>query len=116
MMMQSTDRRKERKMSNGEWGIFVEHDNTVRNYYCGDCRIFTGTMRTRRISDSDNNVHKEYKIVCDKCGKNGTLHWSKNLAEHSWRASNPNFGEDYVAKNVDDIIKGRKESVEKRQP
>ena len=102
-------------MSNGEWGVFKEYDNTVRIYYCLDCRQYCGTMRMRRVTDGDGNVHKEYKIVCDRCGKNGTLHWSKNLAEHSWKAVNPNMNEDYISMSVDDFIRRRKDIVEERQ-
>lgn len=91
--------------TNSEWGIYVEPDRTVRKYYCQDCRMFYGFLHTRTVTDRENNSHKEYKIVCDHCSRNGTLHWSKNLAEHSWKAQNPNLNDDYIPVKVEDIMK-----------
>lgn len=91
--------------TNSEWGIFVEPDHTVRKYYCGNCRIFSGLMHRRVCSDNDNNVHREYKVVCEKCSQAHQIHWSKNLAEHTWAANNPNLGKDYVSVNVAEMLK-----------
>ena len=95
--------------TNSEWGIYVETGRQLRNYFCSECRLYSGTLRVRTCTDRDKNIHREYKIVCERCGKNGPLHWSKNLAEHSWKAENPNGNEDYISKNLSDII-GKKDS------
>ena len=88
-----------------EWGVYVETSGKVRKYFCTECRLYHGLMRVRTCTNSDNNVHREYKIVCEKCGKTGTLHWSKNLAEHSWKAINPNLNEDYISQDVSEFNK-----------
>ena len=99
-------------MKTGEWGLFVEGNHTVRDYFCGECRIFSAEMHVRRVVEGEDNVHKEYMIVCPRCGKKGTLHWSKNLAEHSWKASNPNWNDDYISRTVEE--KKEMQNVAKR--
>jgi len=94
-------------MSNSEWKVYIEPGRKVRIYYCKNCRIFHGLMHNRTVTDREGNVHKEYKIVCEKCSSAGPLHWSKNLAEHSWKGMNPNFDNDYVSKDLDEFLKER---------
>lgn len=91
--------------TNSEWGIYVEPDRTMRKYYCCECKKFSGYMHTRTVTDRDDNTHREYKIVCDFCSHKGPLHWSKNLAEHSWKAINPNFDNDYISKDIGGLKK-----------
>lgn len=102
-------------MRTTEWGIFVEAGHHVRHYFCTDCSIFSGQMLTRQVTNGDNNTHQEYKVVCRKCQKAGPLHWSKNLAEHSWKAINPNSQYDYISKTVEECLRKEGKNVEKRQ-
>jgi len=91
--------------TNSEWGIYVEPDKIVRKYFCEHCGVYSGFMHFRICIGRENDIHKEYKIVCEKCSKTGPLHWSKNLAEHSWKAQNPNLNQDYISKSLDEMTK-----------
>ena len=103
-------------MRTTEWGIFVEAGHTVRHYFCTGCSMFSGQMLTRHVTDGDNNSHREYKVLCRKCNKTGPLHWSKSLAEHSWKAINPDGKYDYISKSVEECLRKESVDVEKRQP
>ena len=91
--------------ANSEWGIYIEPNETVRRYHCGHCGEYTGLMHRRTCTDSDNNVHREFKIVCERCSGSSEIHWSKNLTEFGWAANNPNLREDYVSVSVDEMKK-----------
>lgn len=91
--------------TNAEWRVFIESDKTVRNYFCTECKVFSGLMHTRTVTDRDGNTHREYKVVCQKCSKTGPLHWSKSLSEFSWQAINPNFDNNFISKPVEEMKK-----------
>ena len=86
-------------MTATEWACYVENDRTVRHYFCKECKIFHANMLTRRVTE-DAGTHKEFKVVCNHCGKSSSLHWSKNLAEFSWKAMNPNWDDDYISEDL----------------
>lgn len=91
--------------TNSEWGIYIEPGQTVRKYYCKECKSFTGLLHRRTCTDSYDNIHREYKIVCERCSQASQMHWSKNLTEFSWMAINPNMKEDYISVSVSDMTK-----------
>lgn len=74
-----------------EWNDYLEADNKQKIYYCSKCKRGCAKMIFKRVIESEG-PHKEYRIVCRNCGQEGTLHWSKALAEHSWNGQNGYYG------------------------
>ena len=77
-------------MKTDQWKPYVDGKNEQKLYYCSKCRKNEGRMMYRYISeDSDpDHMHKEYKVICTKCGKQGSMHYSLRLAEYGWGAMN----------------------------
>lgn len=70
-----------------EWYEYREPDGKQKLYFCKRCKRGCAKMIFRRVVESEG-VHKEYKVRCPHCEQEGTLHWSRALAEHSWNGRN----------------------------
>lgn len=77
-------------MSTNQWMIFIDEKNVRKLYYCKRCRKSIAEMTYRFMPNGSDSrdTHKEYRITCPKCGRSGSLHWSRNLAEFGWSAEN----------------------------
>ena len=67
-------------MSVTDW---VEYEPPTA-YKCPVCKKIAH-MVTRKVEESSGS-HKEYRVICERCGTKGPVHWSRALAEHSWKA------------------------------
>ena len=72
----------------GDWQHYINSSNQMKRYYCQSCQTNTAVLLYRYVTDGSGETHKEYQITCEKCQKAGSLHYSKNLAEHGWNAVN----------------------------
>lgn len=88
-------------MTATEWTVFVENDGKVKPYKCSICRGYSGKMQTRTVTEATGGMHKEYCIVCTVCGKKGSVHWNRPLAELTWQSEH-----EYIANNPQFVRKG----------
>lgn len=70
-----------------DWKDYEERDHTVKYYKCPECRSWNGKMKRRKITEPSGDFHKEYKIVCNICKYQSTVHFRKSLTEKVWVAN-----------------------------
>ena len=53
---------------------------------CPKCHSYKEVVLLRRtVSEGDyGDTHREYKVVCQNCGKSTSVHYSKSLTQFEW--------------------------------
>lgn len=68
-----------------EWAQYIEHDGSIKVYTCPECKGPSHMVR-RIVTEPVDGSHKEYKMVCDFCGHQSTVHLRKSLTRSVWES------------------------------
>ena len=80
-----------------EWVDYIENDGKIKTYKCPACRMWSGKLKYRRVTERTGGAHKEFTIECDVCRHKGGVYWSKILAEKTWEAESDPYYESIKA-------------------
>lgn len=90
----------------GEWKDYNELSGQLKTYKCPTCKSNRGILMVRNVTERNGGMHKEFKIVCDKCGHKCGVFWNKTLAESTWNAENDPYWEEQrrrIIKNEEEL-------------